>query len=194
MDQMLNRSVYTRDSYKNCLQTCKNKTKPASSATSLSNTLLLLYNTITLSTSHSQLGSTISLKRQDSFYRCCKDYFVYKLNHKSAAGVHTLACATCDKTLHAAPVKGTNLLLLNDLSPDCTCSSVTPSNQLAPRNTTSVFNVSFGELSYSPLPCTNNLNISTLCSGAQRGLVSLVWGASKLRISSAPSSGVLMIS
>ena len=165
MTEMLNRSIYTRDSHKNCLQICRNKTRTVSSASTLSNTLLLLYNTITLTSSHSQLGSTISLKRQDSYYRCCKDYFVYKLQEESQPQVYKLACATCDKTFHSAPVTGTNLLLLNDLSPDCTCNIGTFTDQLGPRNVTSVFNVSFGKLSYSPLPCTNNLNISTKCSG-----------------------------
>ena len=173
---MLNRSIYTRDSYRNCLQTCRNKTKPTSSATSLSNVLFLLYNTVTLSTAHSQLGSTISLKRQDTFYRCCKDYFIYKLNHQARAEEHTLLCATCDKTLHSAPVRGTNLLLLNDLNPDCTCGPVRPS-QLGARNVTNVFNVSFGNLSYSPLPCTNNFNISTQCNPATRRSMSLILAA-----------------
>lgn len=172
MEQMLSSSVYTRDTYKNCLQTCRNKTRPVSSARSLSSALLFLYNTITLTSSHSQLGATISLKRNDGYYRCCKDYYIYKLNHSCTAQEYKLECATCDKTLYSAtvgasdlPSRGTNLLLLNDLNPDCTCQEMFPSNQLSPQNVTSVFNVSFGKLSYSPLPCTNNLNISSTCSG-----------------------------
>ncbi|KAL5266396.1 hypothetical protein ACHWQZ_G003725 [Mnemiopsis leidyi] len=174
MTEMLNRSVYTRDSHKNCLQICRNKTRTVSSASSLSNTLLLLYNTITLTSSHSQLGSTISLKRQDSFYRCCKDYFIYKLQEESEPQVYKIVCPTCDKTFHSAPVTGTNLLLLNDLSPDCTCRIGTPTDQLGPRNVTSVYDVSFGKSSYSPLPCTNNLNISTQCSNGKRRVVDLM--------------------
>ena len=42
---------------------------------------------------------------------------------------------------------------------------------------TSVFNVSFGKLSYSPLPCTNNLNISTKCSSGERRVIDLALAA-----------------
>lgn len=164
MTRMLSKSIYSKATYKNCIQICRTRADPTSSATSLGGALLLLYNTIALSSAHSQLGSTISLKRDDTYYRCCKDYNVFKLNQLSRESVFKLVCDTCDKTLHSVPVKDTNLLLLNDLDPDCTCAPGGGVDRLKAQNTTSVFNVSFGSVAYSPLPCTNNINISTPCA------------------------------
>ena len=75
---------------------------------------------------------------------------------------------------HSAPVSGTNLLLLNDIKPDCVCEPGGAGGGLEAVSERNIFNVTFGNLSYKPLPCTNNINISTECSGGCGVVVSVV--------------------
>eukprot|EP00116_Pleurobrachia_bachei_P005545 sb/3465807/ len=159
--------AFTVDTFKNCLKTCRFKTKSSNSAR-ISSILATLYSLFTLSSTHSQLGSNKLRPRDEPTHRCCSDYQVFKLNREAEAREFRIPCNRgCTRVFLAAPINQTNLLLVQDLSPDCVCSGGN-GDMLKPINTTDVYNVSFGAESYAPLECTNNVNISTLCSGAMR--------------------------
>ena len=167
MRRMILNSRFSLTTFKDCLHTCRKKAEQESGAGSLSSVILLLYNMLTLSTGHSQLGSTISLKREDRYYRCCKDFRIYNLNYSLGDKSHVISCPTCNKEFHVALIKNTNILLLNDMSPNCVCPRARDTGKLRGFNEASIYNVSFGRLSYKALPCTEDVNISTECSSCK---------------------------
>ena len=185
MQLMLTKSIFVRESLQNCLSTCRYRPikEEISSASRksfysfislagslfLSKIMIFLYSILPQVSGHSQLGATISLKQHPSpYFRCCKTFNIYKLNSGTPSHTILIECHGCIKRFHTSPVKNTNLLLVTDLNPDCACGyDIVQPWELGIIEESDINNVFFGKLSYRPLPCTHNINISIACNGSR---------------------------
>ena len=79
----------------------------------------------------------------------------------------------CDKTFYSAPIPETNLILINDMNPDCVCNNnLRDKDNLAGFNVTNVNDMDFGDPTYSQLQCNNEFVSITECAGRASGLFS----------------------
>ena len=188
MEKMLYRDSRTLDnhaqfsalSYTNCIQMCLGAVPKQSSVrrtgNALSQLFFFIYNLLRGVLSHMELSvkPEQNIKKSEQKYRCCHDRVMYQLNTSIMdCKKYKMSRCQCDKTFYAAVVPDTNLILINDMSPNCICANGTVHRDaLAPSNERHVLEVDFGPPSYKPLPCGDNKNISTPCNSL--GLTALL--------------------